>query len=115
MRYYNKTGIYPINHGMVIKRATAEKHPEIIDKMMDAFDRANAKIDRQRMDHLAYHIETGLLPADARTKLQQPLVQHGIKANRTTLETCARYSHEQGLTPRVMRLDEIFEPSTMAR
>ena len=115
VRYYNKTGIYPINHGMVIKRATAEKHPEIIDKMMDAFDRANAKIDRQRMDHLAYHIETGLLPADARTKLQQPLVQHGIKANRFTLETCACYSHEQGLTPRVMRLDEIFEPSTMAR
>ena len=77
--------------------------------------RANAKIDRQRMEQLAYHIETGLLPAGAREKLREPLVQHGIKANRHTLETCAQYSNEQGLTPRVMRLDEIFEPSTMER
>ena len=115
VRYYRKTGIYPINHGMVIKRTTAERHPWVIGNVLDAFDRANARIDRQRVDHLAYYIETGLLPADAKQKLQQPLVQHGIKANRTTLETCARYSHEQGLTPRLMRLDEIFEPDTMAR
>ena len=115
VRYYNKTGIYPINHGMVIKRALAEKHPWLIHNVLDAFERANARIDRQRMEHLAYHIETGLLPADAREKLQQPLVRHGIKANRLTLETCARYSNEQSLTPRVMPLDEIFEPSTMDR
>jgi 4,5-dihydroxyphthalate decarboxylase len=115
VRYYDKTGIYPINHGMVIKRALAEKHPWLIHNVLDAFERANARIDRQRMEHLAYHVETGLLPADAREKLQQPLVRHGIKANRLTLETCARYSKEQGLTQRVMPLDEIFEPSTMDR
>ena len=115
VRYYKKTGIYPINHGMVIKRTTLEKHPWLTDKVLDAFERANERIDRQRMEHLAYHIDTGLLPADARENLRQPLVRHGIKANRLTLETCARYSHEQGLTPRLMKLEEIFEPSTMER
>jgi hypothetical protein len=50
-----------------------------------------------------------LLPATAKDRVREPLVRHGIEANRQTLQTCARYSHEQGLTPRVVRLDEIFE------
>jgi len=115
MRYHDKTGIYPINHGMVVKRTVADRHPWLAGSLLDAFERANAKIDRERMEHLAYFFETGLLPADAMGKVREPLVRHGIVANRTTLETCAQYSHDQGLTPRVMRLDELFEPSTMNR
>jgi len=115
VRYYRKTGIYPINHGMVVKRALVDKHPWLVGNLLDAFERANEKIDRERMEHAAYYIDTGLLPADARNKLREPLVRHGIKANRQTLETCARYSNEQSLTPRVMRLDEIFEPATLER
>ena len=82
VRYYNKTGIYPINHGMVVKRALAEKHPWLVGNLLDAFERANAKIDRQRMEHLAYYFDTGLLPADAKENVREPLVRHGIKANR---------------------------------
>ena len=115
VRYYRKTGIYPINHGMVVKRALVDKHPWLVGNLLDAFERANEKIDRERTEHAAYYIDTGLLPADARNKLREPLVRHGIKANRQTLETCARYSNEQSLTPRVMRLDEIFEPATLER
>ena len=40
-------------------------------------------------------------------------MRHGIKANRKILEAGAQYSHEQGLTPRLMKLDEIFAPITM--
>lgn len=45
--------------------------------------------------------------------LRTPLVQHGVKANRAVLETAARFSHEQGLTPRVIPLEEVFAPSTL--
>jgi hypothetical protein len=41
------------------------------------------------------------------------VLTHGIKANRKILETAAVYSHEQGLTPRLMKLDEIFAASAM--
>jgi hypothetical protein len=40
-------------------------------------------------------------------------VRHGIRANRVTLDTAARYSHEQGLTPRVVKLEEVFAASTL--
>ena len=50
---------------------------------------------------------------EARAALRQPLLRHGMRANRKVLETAAQYSNEQGLTPRLMRLDEIFAVSTM--
>jgi 4,5-dihydroxyphthalate decarboxylase len=82
---------------------------------MKAFDRANAIATRQRVEHVADHLATGVIPADTRTALARPAIEHGIKANRAILETCADYSLEQGLTPRRMKLEEIFAPSTMAQ
>jgi 4,5-dihydroxyphthalate decarboxylase len=113
IRYYRKTGIFPINHGMVIRREIAEKHPWAVLNLLTAFDRANDIANRERVEHAEYHIAAGLLPATAADALRTPLVQHGIRANRATLETAARYSHEQGLTPRVVKLEEIFAKSTM--
>src|ERR1700761_8556375 len=115
IRYYKKTGLYPINHGMVIKRTLVEKHPWVILNLMKAFDKANAIANRQRVDHMNDHLVTGLIAGDAKAAIARPVIEHGIKANRTILETCADYSLEQGLTPRRMKLEEIFAPSTLAQ
>jgi 4,5-dihydroxyphthalate decarboxylase len=113
VRYYRKTGILPINHGMVIRREIAEKHPWAVLNLLKAFERANEIAERERVEHAAYHVAAGLLPAEAASALRQPLVRHGVKANRKVLETAAQYSQEQGLTPRRVRLDEMFAPSTL--
>jgi len=113
VRYYNKTGLYPINHCVALKREIAEKHPWVILNLYKAFERANAIADEQRMEHVNYYLETGRLPAEAKTALAPPLVRYGVTANRRVLETAAQYSVEQGLTPRLLKLDEVFAPSTM--
>jgi len=38
---------------------------------------------------------------------------YGIKPNRKTLETLCRYSHQQGLASRTLKIEELFHPSTM--
>jgi 4,5-dihydroxyphthalate decarboxylase len=38
---------------------------------------------------------------------------YGIKANRKELELVMRYTHEQGLAKRRLRVEEIFHPSTL--
>jgi 4,5-dihydroxyphthalate decarboxylase len=96
-----------------MKREIAEKHPWAILNIFKAFERANSIANDQRMEHAAYYIETGLLPPDARKALATLLVQHGIAANRKVLETALQYSVEQGLTPRLLKLDEVFAESTM--
>ena len=113
LRYYRKTGIYPINHGLVIRRAVAEKHPWAVLNIYQAFVRANALADQRRLEHIEYYRAAGLISEDAHAALVEPLVRHGIKANRQTLETIAQYSAEQGLTPRRIALDEVFAASTL--
>ena len=112
-RYYGKTNIFPINHGMVIRRELAEKHHWLMINILKAFNEANAICESERMQHVEYHIDSGMLPASARAQLQKQVVHHGIPENRHVLETAARYSVEQGLTPRIMQLDEVFAESTM--
>jgi 4,5-dihydroxyphthalate decarboxylase len=113
VRYYRKTGIFPINHGMVIRKEIAEKHPWIVLNLYKAFERANEIADRERVEHAEYYRAAGLLTREAGDALRSPLVRHGIKANRTVLETAAQYSHEQGLTPRRLALEEVFAASSM--
>jgi 4,5-dihydroxyphthalate decarboxylase len=113
VRFFRKTSIYPINHGMVVRREIAEKHPWVILNLLKAFDRANAIADAQRVEQVDYHVAAGAISQEAAKALREPVLRHGIKANRLTLETAAQYSLEQGLTPRLMRLDEIFAKSTM--
>jgi 4,5-dihydroxyphthalate decarboxylase len=115
VRFYRKTGLYPINHGMVIKRELAEQHPWALTNILKAFNRANDIANRQRVEHVEYHIETGLVSAEAGKALAAPIISHGIAANRHVLETIAQYSLEQGLTPRLMKLDELFAASMMAQ
>src|SRR5262249_22776738 len=113
VRYYNKTGIFPINHGMVIKRELAEKYPWAITNVFKAFVQANEIANRERVAHAEYYFETGLLPPEGRKAIQAPLIAHGVKANRMVLETIAKYSLQQGLTSRQMKLEELFAPSML--
>ena len=113
VRFFRKTSIYPINHGMVVRREIAEKHPWVVLNLLKAFDAANEIANAQRLEHIEYHVASGVISQDAAKALAEPALRHGIKANRKILETAAQYSLEQGLTLRLMRLDEVFAASTM--
>jgi hypothetical protein len=54
-------------------------------------------------------LATGLLSGDAKTAL----LHQGVKANRKVIETIAQYSLEQGLTKRLINIDELYAPSVL--
>jgi 4,5-dihydroxyphthalate decarboxylase len=112
-RYFQKTGIYPINHGMVVRRSIYEQHPWVPLNLFNAFREAKDQAARRMRDLVSTHIELGLLPPDARKALSFDPYPYGVKSNQKVLETMAQYSFNQGLTPRVMPMDEIFAPSTL--
>jgi 4,5-dihydroxyphthalate decarboxylase len=113
IRYYQATGTYPINHGMVVKRQVFEQNPWVVINILKAFNQANDITDSERREHVAYYLETGLVPPDYRKGLATRLIKHGVTANRATLETVAKYSNQQGLTPRVMTMEELFAPNAL--
>ena len=112
-RYYQKTGLFPINHGMALRRALYEQHPCVALNIFNAFRRAKEAAYARARELTATHVELGLLPPETPRALAIDPYPYGVRSSREVLETVARYSHEQGLTPRVMPLEEIFAPSTL--
>ncbi|HZR99575.1 MAG TPA: ABC transporter substrate-binding protein [Chloroflexota bacterium] len=113
-RYYQKTGIFPINHGMVVRRSIYERHPWVAINLYKAYQAAKERTLAETRELADPYLRVGLLPAEARAALAVDPFPYGVQANRRVLETVAEYSHEQGLTPRVVALDEVFAPSTLS-
>jgi 4,5-dihydroxyphthalate decarboxylase len=112
-RYFQKTGIFPINHGMVVRRSIYEQHPWVVLNIFNAFRKAKDDVAARMRELASTHVDLGLLPADARKALATDAYPYGVKSNKLVLDTVTEYSHEQGLTPRKVQLDEVFASSTL--
>ena len=112
-RYYRKTGIFPMNHGVVVRRSIAEKHPWVALNLFQAFVDAKERAAARTRELLDIHADLGQLTPELRSALDTDPLPYGIKANRDALETCARYSYEQGLSPRPVDLEEVFATPTL--
>ena len=113
-RYYRKTGIFPVNHIIVIKEEVLNKNPWIANSMLVAFQKAKQLCtkDLDRVDlasapnlvwwHQAYTEQTEIFGKDP--------FPYGINANKKMVETLASYCSEQGLAKRLVKIEELFAP-----
>jgi 4,5-dihydroxyphthalate decarboxylase len=113
-RFYAKTGLFPINHTVVVRRSLLERYPWIALNLYSAFVAAKEGIARYGESYLHWYFESGLLDGGVKHTLAEhdPLA-YGFKAARPVLATIAQYVHEQGLSARRVELEEIFAPSTL--
>ena len=112
-RYFRKTGIFPINHGMVVRRSVYEQHPWVALNIFNAYRQAKEQWLSELQAQASTHVDLGLVPDGTSAGLRQDPYPYGVRSNRELLETLADYSYEQGLTSRRLQLDEIFVPNTM--
>ena len=107
-RYFQKTGIFPVNHCVVVRKDIVERFPWVMLNLFSAFLEAKQIASDQTSSLIGPFSETGSLPPDAQRAFEVDLYPYGVVANQTVLETITRYSFEQGLTPRQIGLEEIF-------
>jgi len=112
-RYFEKTGFFHINHGMVVRRSILEEHPWVALNLFNAFRQAKELVEARTRELADVYFQLNLLPLDRRSALSVDPYPYGVRTNRPILETISQYSHEQGLTPRPLALDEIYAPSTL--
>jgi 4,5-dihydroxyphthalate decarboxylase len=115
--YYKRTQIFPIMHTVVIRRDVYEKNPWIAQSLHKAFTAAKAKA-------YALYDQTAALPAmvpwlvaeleEARREMGADWWPYGLEPNRNVLETFLRYHHEQGLSARRLKPEELFARETLA-
>jgi 4,5-dihydroxyphthalate decarboxylase len=110
--WFRKTGIYPINHGVVIKTALLDEAPGIAEALFAAFKASKAL-------YLARLNEGGEpSPADAAVRelgaVVGDLFPFGIAANRKALEAIVQFAFEQRVTPKKLNVEELFAPGSLA-
>ncbi len=107
-RYYNKTGIFPFNHTVIVRRSIYEAHPWIGRNILEAFQKAKELHYNERREATQPWLDTGVMASAAKKSMDTDLFPYGLAANRMVIETAMQYSTEQGLTPRVLTPEEIY-------
>jgi 4,5-dihydroxyphthalate decarboxylase len=107
--YFRKTGIYPINHGVVIKDSVLKDTPGIADELCRAFETAKTEYLKD------------LDAADATTSWDQAAKVNkavvgdpfpfGIEPNRKALEAITQFAVDQKMVPRKFSVEELFVPA----
>jgi 4,5-dihydroxyphthalate decarboxylase len=114
--YYRRTQIYPIMHTVVIRRDIYERDPWVALSLYKALVRAKEYA-------LGLVVEGGSPKAsfawlqslieEEQSIIGKDWYPYGIEANRPSLEALLQYTHEHGLTPRRLQIEDLFAPSTM--
>ncbi|MEQ1616019.1 MAG: hypothetical protein ABL904_24945 [Hyphomicrobiaceae bacterium] len=125
-RFFKKTGLYPINHCVVVRRKVLEQNPWIALNLYKAFTAAKDLAITQMMASLEPYFATGAVGAGIVAKtgtdalghgvkavMEADPLSYGVKASRKVLESIVAYSVEQGLTKERIKLEELFWPSTL--
>jgi 4,5-dihydroxyphthalate decarboxylase len=115
--YYEKTGIFPIMHTLVLREELVRAHPWLPRSLYDAFAEAK-RLAYQRLEFtaaLSYALPWLVAEAEeTRALMGDDPFPYGVARNRKTLETLAGYTFRQGLAPRRLSIEEMFVESLLA-
>lgn len=113
--YYRRTGVFPIMHVVGIKKALAAQHPWLPGAVLKAFTQAKAVALEKLADTSATKVTLPFVEEQlkaARDAMGEDYWSYGVAPNIRTLETFVRHHHSQGLSGRLMKVDELFHPNS---
>ena len=96
-----------------MRRSLYERYPWAGRNIYDAFVEAKQLSTTRTLEQAQPFIDAGLLPPEGRMALGEDLFPYGVSANRATVETALGYSTEQGLTERVVTMEELYAPTLL--
>jgi 4,5-dihydroxyphthalate decarboxylase len=114
--YFRRTGIFPIMHLVGVRRTLAEKHPWLPGAVFKAFEQAKKVSLEQLSDTSATKVTLPFVEerlSEARALMGEDFWSYGVAANRKTLETFLHHHQSQGLSPRLVMVEEMFHPGTL--
>ena len=113
--YFKRTGIFPIMHLVGVRKTLVELHPWLPGAVFKAFEHAK-KIALEKLSDTSStkvtlpFVEERLM--EARALMGEDFWSYGIAPNRKTLETFFRHHHAQGLSPRLVTVEDAFHRGT---
>jgi 4,5-dihydroxyphthalate decarboxylase len=113
-RFFDTHGYIPANHCYAIRGDVYAKHPWLAFNLFAAFVRAK----EHWYERLSSKVPTDLIfgpqyMAQTRSMFGADPFPYGVKDNEKMIQTMIDFSHEQGLTPRKLTVEELFAPPTL--
>ena len=113
--YFRRTGIFPMMHTMVIKRERYIENPWLAMSLFKAVNEAKDLALKHISSTVAlYSAMPWIIGEMEYTKnlMGADWWPYGIDKNRKAIETFLRYHHEQGLSEKLMTINDLFAPET---
>jgi len=110
--WYRKTGIYPINHTVVVKDSLLQADPTLGPRVFSAFKDAKGALLKQLAGG-------GELAGEAQTLAQRRKVvgddplPYGLAKNRRAMEAIIRFALDQKILPRAVEPEAMFPGNTL--
>jgi 4,5-dihydroxyphthalate decarboxylase len=109
--WYKKTGIYPINHMIVIKNSVLQANPGVADEIYNAF-KASKEVLLGKLSSGGELSPEEQTLAGSRSLVGADPVPYGVEANRKALEAIIKFASDQKIISGSVSPEEIFVPST---
>jgi len=113
--YFRKTGHFPIMHMIGVRRALVTQHPWLPAAVLKAFTRAKsiclALLEEPSASKATLPFMEEQVRA-ARDLMGKDFWPYGIPANRKQLDYFLAQHHRQGLSSRLVSVEELFHPTT---
>ena len=112
--YFRKTGNFPIMHMIGVKRTLVAQHPWLPAALLKAFTRSKdiclALLEETSASKVTLPFMEEQVKA-ARDFMGADFWPYGIEPNRKQLEYFLAQHHKQGLSPRLVKVEELFHPT----
>ncbi|MEU3984382.1 ABC transporter substrate-binding protein [Streptomyces sp. NPDC026672] len=107
------SGLYPINHLVVVRDELLDERPELAADVFDAFARAKQLyVDRLRAGSIENPTATDEMYRRVMEVTGADPLPYGIEPNRAVLERLLRHAVDQRIVERAPSVDELFAPAT---
>jgi len=110
-QYVRETGIFPIMHTVVIRKAVLDANPWVAMNVYKAFEEAKRRSVERMLFIGVSHVPIPWCYEHARRSLDvfgKTYWPYGIEDNATTLKAFLQYAYEQGVIHRMLEPEEIF-------
>jgi len=116
IRFFKKTGVYPPNHGTIIRESILEEHPWVAVSLMEAFEESKRlAIEQLRQNPPSLLVFGQHYLSDLDKIFGFDPYPYGIKTNAKAIDMAQTFSVEQGLTKSKQLFDEIFPREVIYR
>jgi len=110
---YRRTGVYPVNHTIVVRDDLLAKYPTLGADLFAAL-KASKQAYLSALDRNATNLSAeDRLTVQLERGLDGDPFPYGVASNRKGLDALAQAAYDQHITPRVYSMEELFAKGTL--